>query len=271
MENKSIISPLKHFQESIEKVAAKVRRHTLPLYYFEKGNDTPQQCATGVIIDISGNKYLLTASHVFDSDIEINLMFKDWIQPLNGVGCIMESKRDKDSSLIDTTICLLDKSVVDRIEQSPKYDFYKLDKVCYFNTSDYVKSYIILGYPYRHTKLDYVNKKITPKLFSIGTEPADDKYYEKHGFKKTHNIILNYRSRRQSNFRDSIVQGPKLDGFSGCGIWYIPTMVDFKNEIPDYYFKGILTEWIKKDSIVVGQNIKFIIDSFQLKFNEKII
>jgi hypothetical protein len=269
MTEKGIISIKEFVGDTIDGIGEKVHKHTIPLYFLKKGNNTPLLHGSSVIIDIKGTKFLITASHVFDNNIEPFLLLDDFIQPLNGKRLDLESTREMDSSSIDISILKLHESVIKKIESSSRYEFYKLDKTTYYQTSN--RGFLLSGYPCRKEKINVKDKQVISSLINLIVEQSSDKLYEKLGYSNELNVILKYNRRKITNFKSNKrFHGPLLNGMSGCGLWNFTNPLLTPNETPKYFLKGIFIEYHSKYSILVCQNIKFVIDRIEQKFNLKL-
>lgn len=237
---------------------------TPQLYFFPKfrtGEDlstlTPEPIASGVLVDIQGEPFLLTARHVFDyrdahiKDIAIRSS-KGFIS-LDGL-IAFYPRPEGQNDIKDIAVIALDVSRVAAIKEI--YSFLPWQNMNFDHVVNATDTYWFGGYINNQTERKGNEYTILP--FGFETFIRTDLRIEKLGFSPTDNIPLKYNIRKQRRENENYQsRGPQeMQGLSGCGIWHI-----VKDEIAltrTFALVGIFIEGILNKGVVFGTHIRLV-------------
>jgi hypothetical protein len=88
------------------------------------------------------------------------------------------------------------------------------------------------------------------------------------GYDKRLHIFMSYKRKRMA--RKAVkghLKGPKPKGMSGCGIWYCTDLLKESGKL-NFILAGIMTEYIKERSLLVGVRINAITEILRTMFSE---
>jgi hypothetical protein len=114
-----------------------------------------------------------------------------------------------------------------------------------------------MGFPNTRTKMVPNEKKIKPQGFRLGTK------IEKELCNNT-DLVLQYEIKNmRTEGTDTYSKGPDPEGLSGCGIWFIKSMIVESMSNVDVRFCGILRQYVREENLIYANKTKVINDMFQ--------
>jgi hypothetical protein len=70
-------------------------------------------------------------------------------------------------------------------------------------------------------------------------------------------------SDSRSHLSDTYSKGPDPEGLSGCGLWFIKSMIVESMSNVDVRFCGILRQYVREENLIYANKTKVINDMFQ--------
>jgi hypothetical protein len=230
---------------------------------FENKDNEMQPYASGVLAQLGGNYYILTASHVTeDWSDDHPLYLKIHGGYISIVGIVRETDIEK-SDNIDLAYIKLEDAVVEELKKGNK--FITIDKFTLHLKFLDTMQYCIFGYPVVNQKREEGVLKTSGMAYYVqGSKPIVLDYYKLNP--KTH-FALDFKGKGVD-----IKSGEKIKfkgvhyGLSGCGLWLIKmNKVDavYKGDVR---LIGIMTEFKRdKYDCLIGNHIDIILEA-QKKF-----
>ena len=189
----------------------------------ETSNVIPCAEASGVLIEVENQKFLITAGHFLeDTKAEnIGIMIDDNFIILNGTVKYIKPSQSEEASKIDIAVWKLEGEVITEIEK--KYTFLPFSQIDFNHKVSTKPEYLIVGFPWRMTKEKKTLKKLIVSPFIFLTKEAEKNKYKQLGFQEHSNLLLKHRQKKVKNLKTGFVQQNKSpQGASGCGVWHIP-------------------------------------------------
>ena len=232
---------------------------------FEKKENEMQPYASGVLAQLGGHHYILTASHVTeDWSDEHQLFLKIHGGYISIVGIVRETDIKK-SNNIDLAYIKLEKAVVEELKKGNK--FITIGKFTRHLKLLDAMQYCIFGYPVVNQKREEGVLKTSGMAYYVqGSKPLVLEHYKLDS--STH-FALDFKGKGID-----IKSGEKIKfkgvhyGLSGCGLWLIKM-----NKVGGIYNSearliGIMTEFNRsKYDCLIGNHIDIILESLR-KFEE---
>lgn len=251
-------------------IEKKVQRHIVPLFKVDRKRE-PQYSASGFLLDYHGQKFLVTAAHVFWEGSELCIPYDKEIDSLK-IKAIKATSKKADSSTndpeepYDFAIAEIASESVEKIESS-QYRFlpqYFLEKDFVFNDN---KILFFYGYPASRVqpKMRW-NKLLAQPLYYWGvperlSDMKGSRYSARiHHFLSFPESEILVRCGKKEGNQASV---PCLRGISGSGLWYIKDML---LENPEYRLIGVVIEEAREHKVIVATKIKFVMDVLEQHF-----
>jgi len=260
----SLITPYEHIKEIVHDLSKEILNYTPQLYrkFDNKQPIRPKPIATSVLIKSEDKRFLVTAGHVLrenNADIDpedIGVMVDDEFIILNGKLNFVNPDASNSNDQTDLAVFELNFYVADHIEK--KYFFLPTSTIdINHNLSDDYK-YLIVGYPTTKTILKIKASIYEVNPFIFLTKISKEGKYRQLGFNSYSNIVLDYiKSKIKSFGSDLVLTGPDTYGVSGSGLWYIDSFIK-PNEAYKAKLVGIMIEWRKRESVVIGTRIHLL-------------
>ncbi|MBM2814439.1 MAG: hypothetical protein HW421_1201 [Ignavibacteria bacterium] len=223
--------------------------------------------ASGVLVQLSDRFFMVTASHVIDTENLENLgiLIDSSFTILNGKVVFSKSEKDKELDQVDIAVWELAKEVV--VDLQSKFTFLDLKCIDINHAIVTDRPYLLVGYPISRTKIIYTLKKVKSEPF-VFTTKASNIEYTRLNCNKNINIVLDYEKEKILGEKTKGVHtGPDPYGISGSGIWYLPKLIykDIKNVEP--HLIGILHTWVEAENVIIGSKMNIINELIIEKFN----
>jgi hypothetical protein len=268
--SKNILTVIDGVGEMINDVSKDIVKHTPQIFYLpqKNGKVEVEPWASGVLIQLSEQYFLISAGHIFDdvTPDRLGIIIKDTFQVLGGFVNYTPTKTSKENNQIDLCIWKIEENVVKKIKNV--FQFLDLNKTPFDYDIINTPNYLLYGYPLSRTKKNPIKRKITPEAFCFLTKVASSNLYKNYGFETHSNVVLEYDILKIQSFGSNIIKkGPKPKGISGGGLWFIPNLLMEKGKCPIYNLVGILTEYISESDIVVATRIHLVGEILRQKFN----
>jgi len=261
---------LEYIGEQIDKYSWEILKFT-PQLFIKKPAQTslvvPDPNASGVLLNILENYFLITAGHVIENNDpeNIGIMIKDKFFILNGIIKYVKPTESEQADKIDIAIWKLDNQVASDLKE--KYSFLPLDKIDINHKLDSEPRYLILGYPWKNTKLDKVKMKIIGPPLTFLSNLSNPNEYKRLKYESHSNLLLNYRQKKVRNFKSgTIQQNVSPEGISGCGVWYIPHFLTQPYITPEFKLVGQIIEQNKEKTILIATRIHIVTEVIRRDF-----
>ncbi|MCP4552762.1 MAG: hypothetical protein GY834_12140 [Bacteroidetes bacterium] len=242
-----------------------------PQIYYNKNYDNNldnfEAIASSVLIKIQNDFFLITAAHVLENydHKKLCLRISKEFKYLIGDIIFTNISENDISNRLDVAICRLNDRFVNEIKRC--YNFYNFQEIDFeHNPKEIQNNYLILGYPWKKTKLDTHQRKLKIKPFILYTRNVFDKVYQELKILKTTNFILEYRQRRLIKLKTGyFAKGINPHGISGCGVWIIKENYDKKNlSIPSLF--SIIIEQDKNKRYLISTRFSIIYEIIRRGF-----
>lgn len=263
--NKTIITLMDYIGQVVDQTAREILKYT-PQLYTKKPDETenilPEATASGVLLKVKNVHFLITAGHVLEDHKpeDIGIMIGDTFNILNGHIKYVRPSESTVADKIDIAVWQLDMDVAEDIGK--RYSFLPLEKIDYEHDIDKEPKYLIVGFPWRKSKVNKKTKKIKVSPLIFLTNEAKEKFYNQLKFEKHSNLLLNYRQMKVKNFDTRYVQSnTNPQGISGCGVWHIP-----KFFIPDFKLVGQVIEQNNDKTILITTRIHLVTEVLRQEF-----
>lgn len=182
------------------------------------GDDIAEPCATAVLLDWDGNRFALTAGHVFSGEDEskIGVAIGNTFFPL-GTNIHYENDDSIDLAIVPIMDSLVDKLFEFGYHFTNKGDIFENHHINDANV------YFMMGYPASRTKekMGVVRRQ----GFCFSTKGlADEKSYAFPNFNLEYNAILSFHRKDIISYKTDKslkMTAPKMNGMSGSGLWLL--------------------------------------------------
>jgi hypothetical protein len=257
-----IITPINYVGQVVEQCAREILKFTPQLYTKEPNqtdNIKPDPNASGVLLKVKGQHFLITAGHVlqWNNPEDIGIMINSTFYILNGIVKYVNPSKSVQSDKIDIAVWKIDDKVAKELET--RYRFLPFEKIDFQHKIDSKTKYLIVGFPWRETKEDKVNKKLKSSPLIFLANEAKKESYKRLRFEEHSNILLNYKQKEVKNFGTGYVQqNESPEGISGCGVWHIPKFFIPDGSVPDFKLVGQIIEQNKEETILISTRIHLV-------------
>lgn len=222
---------------------------TAPLVHFETKGGKPMEIRTGVLIEIAGAHFLVTAGHGMQEHSDAGDLLVI-VVPGKGstpVPLIAEWWWSTVSRQEDLDVCRLLPETVQAM--GPKFRFLRLSQMMSQNDPEHGKGlYLLLGYPNAMTRPDEEGAQRSDPWKYL-TTPFHGDYAKVSNYDPKLHLILDYE-RATYNRRGEKVHPP---GLSGCGIYFCGRPITrsiLRHD--DLKLVAIQTSWHKGEQYVKG-------------------
>lgn len=252
----------------IRKAANSTLKSTIQFFY-DNNKGEPAPTASGLLISLAGRYFMLTAAHVIAEDYnDIYIILPDKELQLGGqlffTPLPKSGKRGDDK--IDIAVMELVDSVVADILSS--FEFILIDNIGIAHKCTDLPYYLSVGYPATKTKKVWGKAEISAIPYPYLTELATDFDYNKFGFSSKTHIAVKFDGMVTSEKNEHRHKAPKLNGISGCGLWFLkdfPTLDTIKN----IQLVGLIIERINEtgNQAIVATRIDLVTEFIRQHFN----
>ena len=265
-----IINEEEYFRQTFSDLAKEVESYTLQLFYLSD-EQVPIPIASSILIKSFRNHYLLTAAHVYSGKAADRIFYirdSDELVSIGGEKLISRIRANHVSNQTDLCIIQLDALSISNIISENKmfFDISGMNLDMDIDKSDLLMLY---GYPWRHTNVNQDRKRIIHKPYRYLTKLTDhpDKDYVQPWL-----VQVKYTKNKAGRLGQTHThRGPEPEGMSGGGIWKPTRTLYDKNESITYCLVGIMTEYLRDRSIIVGTRMNIINDALVYRFKEPIV
>lgn len=240
----------KDIEKNINICADKIFKFSPQLFILESELEPimPSALATSILYEKSNNFYLITASHVFKNHNpkKIGLLINDVFSYLNGFVILTEDPNNK----IDLAIMKLSIGFEKFIME--EYTFLDDRYIDQKHIFDYKLNYLMAGYPVHMSK--YYKQTHKREQLILLLHPSKKNLYKNLLLDKKFHIIMDLENTRSFNNINYNSVHPKLNGMSGSGLWYIPSLDE-----NTFKLVGIMIEWHKVHKVSVATRIDLVL------------
>lgn len=212
----------------------------------------------GVLLDINGQFFMLSAGHLMNVDDFPDLMIpaKDNKMTLCNGKLVTTYKTYSDTNKIDLAVFRFSERQNKHIDGH--YRFIKPEDIGIEHKTVETSSYIISGYPINNIKKTTGQPIYEAEPLQVLTATIRNKTYKKFGFNPSTHILVKLHGRIKPFSSKHKKRIKKPTGISGSGLWYIPDWrrVD-ENGVPEHILVGILTENFIDQGFVAAVRIDF--------------
>jgi hypothetical protein len=224
--------------------------------------------ASGVLAELGGNYYILTASHVIEDWSDSNKLF---VEIRGGhvsvVGKAFGTEENEDK--LDITYIKLKPTIVPLLQD--RYQFLTIDRFLEHSKSLIEADYCAYGYPVAYQKRQ--NDHLKPLGMAHWCKSSKDKVFLHYGFNPLTHYVIDIQGKG-TNIKTGVYEKIKSEhyGLSGGGLWY--TQLDYKRDkfISDARLIGIMIEFRKgKYHCLIANRIEIILAAIQLHEGVKVL
>lgn len=219
-------------------------------------------CASSILFTHSDQFFLITAGHVIAENNPENLGILEGNEffHIRGKLLYINPNQDEKSDKIDLAIFKLSNELTIDLARHYKFLTFK-NFLLDHEMKEHDPRYLVVGYPWRSSKLNPVAKTIFPKPFIFLTNLATENgYLHLHTNKQT-NIVLQYHQKKIVSWKtNSITKGVNPQGISGCGVWFINKFIYDPINKPPLRLIGIITEQDKNKRLLQATRIDYVND-----------
>ncbi len=268
-----ILSIKDNVKHVMDESARAILNYTPQIYLKEHGKTDGTKIdpiASSVLVTHQDRFFLITAGHVVEENDpeDLGILIGNIFNILIGEVKYINPYLNELSNKIDIAIWELDNNLV--ADLKTKYNFLSIDNFA-LNHDLLQKDprYLIVGFPWRRSKLNPINKKIKANPLIFLTHLAPPEIYQKLKLEDFNNMILDYRQRKIIDGKtDNITKGVTPEGISGCGVWFIEKFIYEPRKPPPLKLVSIITEQDKNKRYLQSTRIDIIneilIDHFKL-------
>lgn len=226
-------------------------------------------CASSILFTHNKQYFLVTASHVIADNDPKNLGILEGNEFLciQGELSYINPYLDEKSDKIDVAIFKLSDELTANLARY--YRFLTIENLLLdHELKEHDPKYLVVGYPWRSSKLNPVEKTIFPKPFIFLTTLATETDYKHLNTNKHTNILLQYHQKKIVNWKThSITKGVNPQGISGCGVWFINKYIYDPINKPILKLIGIITDQDKNKRLLQATRIDYVNDILIRDFN----
>jgi hypothetical protein len=242
--------------------------HTLQLYrYYVR--DYCKPIGTAVLLKFNSNFYLISASHLFAENPLSEIVYFDKQNNPNTIGGELIYTKNSESKIndqVDIAIVKID-DITKSIILDLNHVFFDFGVESLINVYPEESLFYVFGFPVNKTKTNKKTKKIKATPYSLITGLSDNKMPEYH---EDYHLQLRFTRNKMSRLGlKQPVKAPSPIGLSGCGVWYLPTVLNNKVTSMNYLLAGILTEYISDRSIIIITRTSVILNILQTQFKKE--
>lgn len=264
-----------HIDELTTKYTQRITRFTVQLYEYNEDHKkykTPYlSIASGVLISHDERYFIITAGHVISDHnkgnigiLEINTFYR-LINEGQNIFYIDPDKSSKYENF-DITIWELDSSTTSILNKY--YDFLTPENVVLEDEYPLLRNYLIIGFPSTMTKFNFFKSRLRPKVYKFLTRTVDESIYKLLKLDSKINFVVQFNQRKVRKMGSGIIRrSVKLEGISGCGIWYIPDPISNVEVSNNFYLVSIVFKHDINKKYIISLKTKVIINILREKFH----
>lgn len=242
-------------------------RSCIPLYSLDSRRQ-PSQSATGTLLIVAGNLFLLTCAHAMEEAVDQVLMIPvvGDIEQIRGEYLKTRSRPEGSEHLVDAAIFLID------ADQASAIDFeiflpLRLEQVAVEGPHNGPVSCTIAGYPWRKAEEAGLTRRVRFMHMTGFSVPPDD--FSAMRLTTGANVLVAMnRKRLRCGSSTSINQGPLPHGMSGGPIITWPPFRRERGNISPLLVCGIVNEFHESRQRMVGTRITVYLEMILRAFPE---
>jgi hypothetical protein len=241
--------------DNVLRFAQKIISFTPPLYVEVKANKH-RPVSSCLLAKCDQHYFLITAAHTLKtySGGKLGVVFKNRFLTIGG-----EISHTRSANVIDDKFDIgfykLDPDFYMQLPDS--FDFLDLKNFDATKSDTTGQHYMIAGHPATRISFRPEERKIDMFPFLLISDlNMTENILERNGFKRATHQLINYRPRKIYNYiTKEMIQGPKPNGLSGCGIWDFSSVLSPDQKEPKVCPTAIVIEHIKEASVLVATKI----------------
>lgn len=209
-----------------------------------EGDFFPKPLGSGVLVEYNNLHYLVTAGHVFeDKDRPTIILASGATSFLYICDCFEEKTKWMVSEEPDIAILKFKEDFVQNIDSSIFSFVTQREMVLNHSITDEVR-YILLGFPETKTKIFHKEKRTVSEIQSYYLEGLQNK-------SNANQVALKFPNKGWTSFKnDNTFHAGKLNGMSGCGLWYMCAS--------EVKLVGIFTDHIQEEQMLFATKLDVI-------------
>lgn len=238
-----------------------------PIFVLYSDSEKLEQIGSGVLIDVKGKAFLLTAAHVTDwmGKGSLCIPIDNRIEEITGhfASISVPSGLTRQADKLDMAYFSLDDNIAARLKDS----FSILSRKEYWLTDNLMEGdvYTFTGYPLSKAKNSSTNQ-YTSEIFSYTGEAAINRKYETLKFDPDSNILINFRLKKATDPSSGEKRRPPHpNGISGGAIFrwskHQPNPIERT-------LVGIGHTYLSKHNCLVGTKLQQFIGFIAANHNE---
>lgn len=259
MEDNRYAKNQEQYLVNVEKSLEVLTDYHCPIYAPDKKGN-PVTIGSGVLIDIYGHKFLVSAGHVFDYTETHKVGIKSKNRLVNITGYIIDPKLhpNRAEDKIDLSLLELDEEMKSALSD---LNYLTIDNIDYKHVSDAHKiNYTFIGFPATKNKLRYNSNRVKAGIFSYSANRVGNNIYEKLGISPNTHIAIKFRKNNLAS-SGGIINAPDLYAMSGGGIWLNDNFhLHPSVYVPKVKLVGIALSWHKSQGCIMGVSAGAIIE-----------
>lgn len=225
-----MITTQQYIDDITDVVAKKVLRHTPQIYKLEektKKSSSPYDAiGSAVLIKLNDRYFLITTGHIIIENKvgKIGFLEEGTFHILGGDFKYINPDLDTESKYTDLAICEPDFESKEFLTKH--FDFIDGTKLNFDYQPKNDKNFLLVGFPWRKTKFNFVKQKIKVIPFKFLTDICKNNQISKEiESYRDQCLVLNYPQRQIIDIKTGEKKRAVTpEGFSGCGVWHIPNI-----------------------------------------------
>lgn len=248
-------------------LSARIVATTYPIYQ-ASDRGTPDALASGVLIELGGARFVVTASHVIRNEQfrELRIATPSELLPIRGDRVVVhrEGVEHSDADDIDTTAVRVTSSDWDALPSSAFVQWSDVDHAPQAISRD---SFALTGYPVTKQREGLRGTTLSAYAYQAMAKEARIEEYEAERRDPESTLVVGFDRRRLWG-PDGLNTAPDMHGMSGSGIWRIGPNAWEATSPPK--LSAIVTEWRKRGRHphILGTRIRPIIAALSAHYPE---
>ena len=259
MDNNEYAENKEQYFLNVNKSLETLTNYHCPIYAPDKRRN-PIAIGSGVLIDIYGHKFLVSAGHVFDYTETHRVGIKSKNKLVNITGDIIDPKfyKNRAEDKIDLALLELNDDMKAALSD---LNYLTIDDIDYSHVSDKEHvNYTFVGFPATKNKLRYNSNRVKSGILAYSANKVDDGIYEKLGILPSTHIAVKFRKNKLA-FTSGVGNAPDLYAMSGGGIWLNDNFhLHPSVYMPKIKLVGIALSWHKRYGCIMGVSTGAIIE-----------
>jgi len=251
MEAKKQVESKKQYLDNCGKNLDALRNYHCAIYAPDKNGD-PTAIGSGVLINIYGHKFLVSAGHVFDYTLTHRVCLSSNNKLVDISGDLLEFKyTTRKEDKIDLAILELDNNMAGILSG---YSYLTINDIaCNHISNDDHLNYTFVGFPSTKNKVRYNSKNVKGMILSYSGNRVHDDIYAELGISPATHLAIKFRKKKLLSNSEKMTNFPDPYGMSGGGIWlndnfhHHPSIYEPKTKLV-----GIALSWHKKHQCLMG-------------------